>query len=126
MKQEICLSALIMFLAIGVSCAEADQSPEPIRPGQAEIDVPADTKVVIVESTFHGCEPTYNASSNTLYVPRCMSPSEQQGPKPTMLERILTNTIDKTGREVESSVQNGIDRKIFEIGNKIDEALGTY
>lgn len=123
MFKEICLGGVLLFVGLDAS---AHQSPEPIQPGQAEITVPANAKVIVVESTFHGCDPTYNPSTNTVYVPRCMSPSDQQGPKPTMLERILTTTIGNTSREVESSVQNGIDRKIFEIGNKIDEALGTY
>lgn len=128
MFKDIFYGSLITFAALGAfsSDANSEQSPEPIQPGQATLTVPANATIVVVESTFNGCDPIYDKASNTVYVPRCMSPSEQQGPSPTMPERILNNTINNGAREVESSIQNGIDRKIFEIGNKIDEALGTY
>lgn len=62
--------------------------------------------------------------NGTLYVPRSYRIKDRK--EPGMGERIVGRAIDNTLFEVESSISNGIDRKIYELGKKIDEALGTY
>jgi hypothetical protein len=128
MFKEIVLGSVFTFAALGVFTpdAEAHTSPEEVQAGEATINVPEGTKIVMVESTFNGCDPVYDEATETVYIPRCMSPSEQQGPAPTMPERIFDHTVDTGKREVENSITNAIGRKIFEMGNVIDETLGTY
>ena len=128
MFKEIFLGSLFIFAALGVFTpdAEAHTSPEKVEAGEATITVPEGTKIVMVESTFNGCDPVYDEATETVYIPRCMSPSEQQGPESTMPERIIDHTIDTGARQVENTITNAIGRQIYEMGNKMGDVLGTW
>jgi hypothetical protein len=112
--KSLILASVVMFLAL--------QSVE-VHSEQVTIDIPAGADVRVVDSTH--CDPIYNEANNTMYVPRCYR--QQTGPRrKSTVERILSRTVRNGKYEVESSVWNGIDRKIMEVGRKIDKAMGTY
>lgn len=86
------------------------------------ITVPAGTKVIETNSSH--CEPIYNESTGSLYVPRCWhlkQKEEEAGP----VGRIVERSVAGFGTTVENKVQNGINRQIYEIGKTIDKVLCT-
>jgi len=85
------------------------------------ITVPADTNIVVVDSTH--CEPIYNENTGSLYVPRCWKLKQER--KVGYLERTIGRTVENTGTEVENSINNGIDNAIRKIGEEIDRATGV-
>jgi hypothetical protein len=85
------------------------------------ITVPADTNVVLVDSSY--CEPIYNENTGSLYVPRCWKLKQER--KVGYLERTIGRTVENTGTEVENSINNGIDNAIRKIGEEIDRATGV-
>ena len=85
------------------------------------ISVPEDTKVVSVESSY--CEPIYNESTGTLYVPRCWHLAQEE--EPGYVERTVDRSTEQLKTEVENSINNGIDRQIMKVGRKIDEITGV-
>ena len=110
-KEEL-LAASIMFIAL-ISCGDVEAQTATYN-GQSysvteETDLSINEPVVV---------------NGTLYVPRSYRIRNRR--EPTMGERIFGRAIDNTLFEVESSISNGIDRKIYELGKKIDEKLGTY
>jgi hypothetical protein len=114
--KDIILAGTLMAAALGVFTPDASAQTRTIT-------IPSETTVVEVESTH--CEPVYNEATGTLYVPRCWKLMQRE-PEPNALERLIGRTVRGTATEVENSVGNGIDRRIYELGKKIDEALGTY
>ena len=62
--------------------------------------------------------------AGTLYVPRSYRIKNEK--KPGVVSRVLGRAMKNASTEVEHSISNGIDRQIYEIGKKIDEARGTY
>ena len=114
--KDIILAGTLMAAALSAFAQDAGAQTRTIT-------IPSETTVVEVESTH--CEPVYNEATGTLYVPRCWKLMQRE-PEPNAVERLLGRTINGAAREVESSVGNGIDRRIYEMGKKIDEALGTY
>lgn len=83
------------------------------------VTVPAGTKIVEVDSTH--CEPIYNEHTGSLYVPRCWH-QQQKEKEAGPVERIFDRSVTRAGEEVEQSVQNGIDRVIYDLGKKIEKA----
>lgn len=110
-KEEL-LAASIMFIAL-ISCTEVDAQTATYN-GQ--------TYSVTEETDLSINEPV--VVNGTLYVPRSYRIRNRRDPG--MGERIVGRAITNTLFEVESSISNGIDRKIYELGKKIDEKLGTY
>lgn len=105
-------NAVVWTAVFGVSAAYAQQT--------MTITVPADTKVVEVDSTH--CEPIYNENTGSLYVPRCWK-LKQQEREQGMGGRILDRTIEQTAQTVENSISNGIDRHIYDLGKDIREII---
>jgi hypothetical protein len=85
------------------------------------VTIPADTKIIVVESKT--CrDSVYYKGTNTMYVYDCTS----KGRVATATDRVVNRSIDRTARTVERSIQHGIDRQIYEMGRKIDKALGRF
>ena len=86
------------------------------------ITVPAGTTVI--ETTSSHCEPIYNESTGSLYVPRCWhlkQKEEEAGP----VGRIVERSVAGFGTTVENKVQNGINRHIYKVGKSIDKVFCT-
>lgn len=92
----------------------------------ADITIPSNAKVVYggkhCLSDGSAREPSYRASTNTLYHYSC----DRSGRVEAATDRVIQRTVDNTAREIESSVQHGIDRQIYEMGRKLDELFGRY
>lgn len=114
--KDIILAGTLMAAAL---CAFTQDAGAQTR----TITIPSETTIVEVDSTH--CEPIYNEATGTLYVPRCWKMLQRE-PEPNAVERLIDRTLNNTATEVENSIGNGIDRRIYELGKKIDEALGTY
>lgn len=108
---KLVATAGVIFIALAGAKAFAQDT--------VTITVPADTTIVEVDSTH--CEPIYNEHTGSLYVPRCWHLKQKEkeaGP----VERIVNRSVTRAGEEVEQSVQNGIDRVIYDLGKKIEKA----
>jgi hypothetical protein len=105
---------LVTFFVVGFWAGGAYGSTKTIT-------VPVDTTVVSVDSSY--CEPIYNENTGTLYVPRCWKMKQEKDP--TWGERTISRTTDHLGREIENSINNGIDRQIYKVGRKIDKITGV-
>lgn len=109
----------VLILALAGAKAFAQETTTSPDGQTVTITVPAGTKVVTVDSTH--CEPIYNEHTGSLYVPRCWHLKQKEkeaGP----VERIFDRSVTRAGEEVEQSVQNGIDRVIYDLGKKIEKA----
>lgn len=105
------LAVLATFFVVGLWTGAAHGS----------VTIPADTKIIVVESK--SCrDSVYYKGTNTMYVYDCTS----KGRVATATDRVVNRSIDRTARTVERSIQHGIDRQIYEMGRKIDKALGRF
>lgn len=101
------LLGMTLFLSCGV---EAEQT--------RTITIPADTKVVEVESSY--CEPIMQG--DTLYVPRCWR--LKQGPAaPNMIERLVSRAGNDAATTVENQLGNAIDYQAWKLGQSMQDWL---
>lgn len=105
-------NVVVWTAVFGVAAANAQQT--------MTITVPADTKVIEVDSSY--CEPIYNENTGSLYVPRCWK-LKQQEREVGMGGRILDRAIEQTAQTVENSISNGIDRHIYDLGRKTRDII---
>ena len=100
-----------LLLAMFVSSdADAEQT--------RTITIPADTKVVEVESSY--CEPILQG--DTLYVPRCWR--LKQGPAaPNMIERLVSRAGNDAATTVENQLGNAIDYQAWKLGQSMQDWL---
>ena len=83
----------------------------------AQVNIPAGTEVRVVKSKT--CrDSVYYASTNVLYVYDCS--------KESATDRVVNRSISRATGQIERSIQHGIDRQIYEMGRKIDKALGRF
>lgn len=91
-----------------------------------EITIPSDAKVVyggkMCQSDGSPADASYRKSTNTLYYYSC----DRSGRVVAATDRVINRTIDNTARQVESSVQHGINRQISDLGYKLDKIFGRY
>ena len=86
-----------------------------------EVSIPADTEIRVIQSKT--CrDSVYYSSTNVLYVYDCTS----KGRVATATDRVIDRSINRAAGQVERSIQHGIDRQIYEMGRKIDKALGRF
>jgi hypothetical protein len=111
------LFAIFVVLVIGAHSQETHS---------ADITIPSNAKVVYGGK---GCqpdgsarEPSYRASTNTLYHYSC----DRSGRVEAATDRVIQRTVDRTAWQIETSIQHGIDRKIYDMGRKLDKILGRY
>jgi hypothetical protein len=83
-------------------------------------------------ATFNGQEYNYTQETDlsinepivvdgTLYVPRSYRIRKEH--EPNMLERIVGRAVKSAAFEVESTISNGIDRKIYDASKKLEDKI---
>lgn len=112
LREEILIASLTFF---AISACVPNASAETATYNGQSYSVTEETDLSINEPVV---------VNGTLYVPRSYRIKDRRDPG--MGERIVGRAINNTLFEVESSISNGIDRRIYELGKKIDEKLGTY
>ena len=111
----ITLCGALLGMSIFLSCdAQAEQT--------MTITIPAGTKIVETESSW--CEPIYNESQNSVYVPRCWR-LKQEPAAPNALERLFNRAVQNAGTTIENQLGNGIDRQIYDMGQWMSDEMGT-
>ena len=112
---SITLCGALLGMSIFLSCdAQAEQT--------MTITIPMGTKIVETESSW--CEPIYNESQNSVYVPRCWR-LKQEPAAPNALERIISRATKDTAQTIENQLSNAAERQIYDMGQSMQNWLGT-